>query len=189
MCCGGSEGQARRARRAGAEAGVGAACRRSYRAPRPVGPQCRGGRCSPRKRELDGATPSHWLRGRQITRSRTAASAARQRRRGGRARRPPRQGHPRPASRQPAGPSGRTREGPPPEAARRPSARLERSMPRKGNCWPTRPRPTGFFSLFPVSYSCSLQSILSLEARIISQKGKPDESSKTQSPTGAQGSA
>lgn len=47
-----------------------------------------------RKKERAGVTPSHWLRGRQITRSLAAGSVAWQQRRRGRGGRPPRQGHP-----------------------------------------------------------------------------------------------
>ena len=95
-------------------------------------PQCRGSVCSPRKRERAWATPSHWLSLLQITRSLAAGSAARQRRRGGRGRRPPRQGHPLPCfpARASAGPSGRRREGDPGESRRWPNVSQERSVLR-----------------------------------------------------------
>lgn len=128
-------------------------------------PQCGGGFCSPRKREQAGATPSHWLRSPQITRSRAAGSAARQRRCRGQGRRPPRQGHPSP--RFPArsrGPRGRRKERDPGEARRWPSISQERPMLRKGICWPTQPRPKDFFS----SFSASIQSTLFTEASHLS---------------------
>lgn len=72
---------------------------------------CRGGGRSPRKRERVSATPSHWLSCRQITRSRAAGFAARQRSRwvggGDGGGRPPRQRPPSPRSpARPRGPRG-----------------------------------------------------------------------------------
>lgn len=68
---------------------------------RPERLECRGSFCGPRKRERAGATPSHWPPSLQITRSRAAGSAARQRRRGGRSGDHPGRATPKPGS--PAG--------------------------------------------------------------------------------------
>lgn len=153
-------------------------------------PQCRGGVCSPRKRERAGATPSHWLSLPQITRSLAAGSAARQQRREGAGREttqagPPSASLPRPGVRRALGEEEGGREGDPGEARCWPNVSQESSVLRGVD--PTKTQR--LLSTVLCVHSLPIQFLLSTEAIVISLKCKSDYSSKTQSPRGVQRSA
>ena len=157
-------------------------------------PQCRGGVCSPRKREGPGLRPPFGLVAGKLPGAARPDPLLGNGAAGGGAGDHPGRATPLLAS-PPAPPppsacprGGGGREGEPGEAMRWPNVSQERPMLRKGICWPTQPRPKDCFSQLSASILSPFSPLSPLRP-VISLKCESDDSCKTQSPLGAQGPA